>query len=241
MKAKCWGGRGPSAETENKVQEKGRGRERCGEEPTPGKPHLWKRVCLCQGRAPGQTHRPNNSLLFLSEERSPELWEGRASHSQGCGQLCQGHFPWHRGHTGKAAMLKSQKVGQPSPPQLCQEALSCHGHPGSHCAKIPLLPHTFPEISVLGNESGCSGEPEHPMVLKPPQAGTSHHTGSQPRKRGPEMEGGKTAGLSGPSRLPGLRFLSALFIQRVLSSGMELVVRVNSTKSWPLPSRSSRF
>lgn len=123
------GRKGPSAEAENKVQEKGRGRERCGEEPTPGKPHLWKRVCLRQGRAPGQSHRPNNSLLILSEERSPGLWEGRASHSQGCGQLCQGHFPWHRGHTGKAAVLKPQKVGQPSPPQLCQEALSCRGPP----------------------------------------------------------------------------------------------------------------
>ena len=100
---------------------------------------------------------------------------------------------------------------------------------------------TFPEISVLGNESDCSGEPELPTVLKLPQAGTSHGAGSQPRKRGPEKGGWQESGTSGPYRHLGLCFLSARFVQRVLLSGREFVARVNSTKSRPLPLRSSQF
>ena len=123
------GSRGTPAAAENRVQEKGRGRERCGGEPRSWKPHLRKCVCLCQGRVPGQTRRPNNNLLFLLEGRSPGLWEGRDSYSQGCGQHCQGHFPWHRNAGEELLCLKSQKVGQLSPPQLCQEALSCCGPP----------------------------------------------------------------------------------------------------------------
>ena len=68
-------------------------------------------------------------LMRVLEGRSPGLWEGRDSYSQGCGQLYQGHFPWHRNAGEELLCLKSQKVGQLSPPQLCQEALSCCGPP----------------------------------------------------------------------------------------------------------------
>lgn len=84
MKAKL--GSGTPAAAENRVQEEGRGRERCG-----GGTHAMKtsfeeaRVSLSR-EAPGQARRPNNSLC--SVEESPGLLGGRGSHSQGCAQLC---------------------------------------------------------------------------------------------------------------------------------------------------------
>lgn len=99
----------------------------------------------------------------------------------------------------------------------------------------------FPEISVLGNERDCSGEPELPTVLKPPQAGTSHRAGSQPRKWGPEKGGWQDSGASGPCRHQAFASCQPYLFSVSFYQAGSLWPGVNSTKSWPLPLRSSQF
>ena len=98
----------------------------------------------------------------------------------------------------------------------------------------------FPEISVLGNESDCSGGPELPVGTTPCPAQAIVQE-ANPDRGGLQREGGKRAGLSSTYEGPDIGFLLTAFTQRVLLSGVELVAGVNGTKSWPLPLRSSQF
>ena len=150
--------------------------------------------------------------------------------SPGIATQGKSYYAWNHRRLGNWARPSSAR-------KLCPAA----GHPGSDCAKIPLLPHMFPEISVLGNERDCSREPELPTVLKPPQAGISHRAGSQPRKRGPEKGGWQDSGASGPCRHQAFASCQPYLFSVSFYQAGSLWPGVNSTKSRPLPLRSSQF
>lgn len=250
---------GTPSEAENRVQERGgdRGRRRGGthsRNPLPethcrgGTHSIWEHVLpLCQGTAPGHNRRPNNRILFLLEDRDLGLlWEGKVAAflSKTAGQLCWGSFPAPRAHRKISSAWNLRNLHNWTNPssarkragQLCLAA----GCPGSDFSQIPLLHHMFPEISVLGNESDCPGGPELPIGTTPCPAQAIMRE-ANPERGGLQREGVRRPGLSGTYEGPDIGFLLTTFTQRVLLSRMELVAGVNSTKSWPLPLRSSQF
>ena len=124
------GSRGTPAAAENRVQEKGRGRERC--RGNPGQENLiGGGVCIfVKG---GFQAKPAGPTITCCS-----CWRGEVPGSGRGGTLIlkavassakDTHFPWHRDAGEELLCLKSQKVGQLSLPHLCQEALSCCGPP----------------------------------------------------------------------------------------------------------------